>query len=107
MQSIWQKAAFNSVLNPLCTLMQSPVAAEGSYSGIDSILEELLHKILMVAEAEGVPLEKEKIKQIIHGVFDPDMSGKHISSMYHDIQNSRKTEIEYLNGAILEKAEKQ
>ncbi|SDH16438.1 ketopantoate reductase [Alteribacillus persepolensis] len=106
MKSIWQKAAFNSVLNPLCTLMQNTVAAIGGYSRIDQLIEPLVEEIITVAKAEEVILEKENMLRMIRGVFDPSMSGHHMSSMYHDVKNGRKTEVDFLNGAIVEKAQR-
>ena len=48
-------------------------------------------------------LDKNKVIKVIESVFDPLMSGHHYSSMYHDIQKGRPTEIDYLNGAIIQK----
>lgn len=105
-KSIWEKTAFNSVLNTLCTLTSSTVRIVGSYDSIEVIINGVLNEIELVANAELVQFDKQKVKDTINGVFDPTMSGNHYSSMYHDIQNGRKTEIEYLNGAIIQKAKK-
>lgn len=105
-KSIWEKAAFNSVLNTLCTLTSSTVRTVGSYDSIEEIINGVLDEIELVANAEDVQFDKQKVKDTINGVFDPAMSGNHYSSMYHDIQNGRKSEIEFLNGAIVQKAKK-
>lgn len=105
-KSIWEKAAFNSILNPICTLTLSPVAQVGSYSHISEIIEGVLNEIDLVAGAERVNFDKKKVKRTIYGVFNPSMSGHHYSSMYHDIKKARKTEIDFLNGAIVERAKK-
>ncbi|MFZ4451194.1 ketopantoate reductase family protein [Salibacterium aidingense] len=104
LQSIWYKAAFNCILNPLCTIMGTSVAAVGSYSKMETMINEMIEEIIKVGEAEGVKLKKSCIKQKIQEVFDPAVSGNHHSSMALDIQKGRKTEIEFLNGAIVKKA---
>ncbi|WP_181351201.1 ketopantoate reductase family protein [Thalassobacillus sp. CUG 92003] len=106
MKSIWKKAIFNSVLNPLCTLLESSVSEIGSYKEIDILIDGMIKEALPVAAAEGIGLNFDEIKHTIKTVFDPSMSGSHMSSMYQDILRGRKTEIDYLNGAIVQKAEK-
>ncbi|MGE7544397.1 ketopantoate reductase family protein [Sporosarcina newyorkensis] len=106
MRSIWEKAAFNAVLNPLCTLTSSPVGTIGSYESIMEIIEGILEEIELISRAEGVSLDKRNVLSVIEGVFHPDMSAHHFSSMYHDIQRGRGTEIDYLNGAFIRKAHK-
>ena len=105
-KSIWEKAAFNAILNPLCTLTLSSVAQVGSYSGISEVIDGMLNEIDLVAKAEQVDFDKEKVKQTIYRVCHPSMSGNHYSSMYYDIQNRRKTEVDFLNGAIWARAKK-
>lgn len=105
-KSIWEKAAFNSVLNPLCTLTSSTVGIIGTYGGIADVVSEILKEVELVAHAEGVSLDRQKVMHVIDSVFDPAMSGHHYSSMYHDIQKGRPTEIDFLNGAIIQKAQK-
>lgn len=104
--SIWTKVAFNAALNPLCTLMNNTVASVGSYSQIEDVVNGIINEILAVAKEEKVDLNREKILHMIYGVFDPAMSGHHLPSMLQDLLNGRKTEIDYLNGAIVKKAEK-
>lgn len=103
--SIWKKVAFNCVLNPLCTLMGSTVGTVGSYTAINEVIHQIIDEIILVAQAERVKLEKSEIVEMITNVFDPSMSGNHIPSMLQDIENGRKTEIDYLNGAIVKRAE--
>ncbi|MEK3936598.1 2-dehydropantoate 2-reductase [Sporosarcina sp. FSL W7-1349] len=103
-QSIWEKAAFNAVLNPLCTLTSSTVGQIGAYGIIGDVIRSVLGEIELVAEAEGVDFDKLQVMNVIENVFNPNMSSHHYSSMYHDLQNGRETEIEYLNGAFIKKA---
>src|SRR5699024_1289009 len=63
-ESIWKKAAFNSILNPLCTLMQNTVSSVGSYSNIEILLEELMNEIIFVARAEKVSIVKSELNKM-------------------------------------------
>lgn len=106
LKSIWEKAAFNVVLNPLCTLTSSTVGTICTYGSIADVVSGILKEVELVAHAENVPLDRQKVMGVIDSVFDPAMSGHHYSSMYHDIQKGRPTEIDFLNGAIIQKAQK-
>ncbi len=101
--SIWNKAAFNCALNPLCTLMNSTVGAVGSCSGILDTAGRIVDEIVLVAKAENVPLRREPILALIEKQFDAATAAHHLSSMQQDMRGGRKTEIEYLNGAVVEK----
>src|SRR5690606_9580962 len=102
-QSIWEKAAFNAVLNPLCTLTLNPVGRVGAYESIMEVISGILNEIEEIAEAENISFHKEKVRSVIKSVFDPKMSAHHYSSMYYDIHKGRQTEIDYLNGAVAQK----
>ncbi|MFC5587321.1 ketopantoate reductase family protein [Sporosarcina soli] len=106
LKSIWEKAAFNAVLNPLCTLTSSTVGTIGTYGAIVDVVSGILKEVELVAHAENVRLDRQKVMRVIDSVFDPAMSAHHYSSMYHDIQKGRPTEIDFLNGAIIQKAQK-
>ena len=104
--SIWNKVAFNCVLNTVCTLMNDTVSAVGSYSQVNEVIEAIIDEIILVAEREEIRLNQDEITNMITEVFDPRMSGNHLPSMVQDMENGRKTEIDYLNGAIVSKGEK-
>ncbi|WP_044748174.1 ketopantoate reductase family protein [Bacillus alveayuensis] len=103
--NIWYKLAFNAVLNPLCTLMESTVASVGRYSNIQNVIHSIIDEIVLVAEKEGINLKREKILKMIEEVFPKEVSGDHFPSMLQDIRNRRKIEIKFLNGAIMKKGQ--
>jgi 2-dehydropantoate 2-reductase len=104
-KSIWNKVAFNSVMNPLCTLTKSSAGVIGTYSHFYEIIDPIIDEIIKVAEVEGIELNKKYITETIIAALNPSMSGSHLSSMYQDIQRGEPTEIEFLNGALLKKGE--
>ncbi len=103
---IWNKVAFNSVLNTLCTLMENTVGAVGHYSMFHEVIDHIVEEIIEVGYAEGVSLNKDDIFKMIINVIPPDMAGNHLPSMYQDMENNRQTEIDFLNGAIVNLAKK-
>jgi len=101
--SIWNKVAFNCVLNPLCTLMNSTVGAVGSYSGTMDLARRIVDEIVLVAKAENIELRREPILAKIGQQFDSRTAAHHLASMVQDMRSGRKTEIGHLNGAIVAK----
>lgn len=106
LHAIWKKAAFNCILNTYCTLVQSNVSQFGATSAVDHLVDAALNEIIQVAHAEQINLAYQEVKAIIYKQFDPTTSGDHYPSMYQDIHKKRKTEIDYLNGAIVKFGQK-
>ncbi|KZL89689.1 ketopantoate reductase family protein [Clostridium magnum] len=84
----------------------SPIIHIGKYSGIEEVMKGIVNEIVEVAAAEKIELDNDKIMEMLQQLFDPAKTGNHLPSMLQDMQNGRKTEIEYLNGAIVKIAEK-
>ena len=94
-------------------LMQEEVDIRGS-SGDDkqkerfyvALVVKLYNKnnVILVAEEEGLKFDKKEIfNRVSKGLKD---SGDNTSSMLQDILKGRKTEIDFLNGKIVELGKK-
>src|SRR5699024_9290927 len=105
-KSIWEKVAFNCVLNPLCTLMNHSVATVGKYEKIQDVMKGIVDEVILVAQAEGIYINRKSILSMIEGAFSPSLSGRHLTCMLQDVMNGRASEIDYLKGAIMRKGEK-
>lgn len=94
---LWQKLTLNCVLNPLTAILR----VRNNQISIP-ILKSLRHQIIeeckKVSEAEGVKLP-HNLSEIIYIAIQ---NYTNFSSMYHDIINGNKTEIDFLNGRIVE-----
>lgn len=99
--SIWKKAAFNSVLNTYCALLNCNVGQFGSSSQATHLAEAVVKEFVAVAKAKDIPLTEDMVLDTVKKVFDPSQSGDHFPSMHQDISKKRKTEIDYLNGAVV------
>ncbi|WP_086349211.1 oxidoreductase [Candidatus Enterococcus clewellii] len=103
--SIWKKAAFNSVLNTYCALLDCNVGQFGSSNQAMALSKAVVYEFVQIAEAKGIALTAEMVLATVEKVFDPDQSGDHFPSMHQDIAKRRKTEIDYLNGAVVKMGE--
>ncbi len=98
---VWMKLTINSVLNPLTAIFQVRDNAIITDS-LKPIRHGIVDECLKVAKAEGVEIEPA-IKDII----DANLSNfNNYSSMCQDILKGRRTEIDFLNGKIVELGKK-
>jgi 2-dehydropantoate 2-reductase len=107
MSSVWSKVLYNSALNPLGAVMGVPYGRlENSHAW--SIIENIVHEAFKVTEAEGVVLPWKTAEEYLAFLNDFQLpnTAEHHSSMYQDITSGRKTEIDFLNGAIVSRAKK-
>lgn len=98
--SIWKKAAFNSVMNTYCALLDCNVGGFGKRPNALELAESVVQEFVLVAANQQIPLTVEMVMNTVKKVFDPRESGEHYPSMHQDLQKGRLTEIDYLNGAV-------
>jgi 2-dehydropantoate 2-reductase len=104
MAVIWEKVAFNCVMNSLCTIASIPVSALAQYRGFDSLAQTIVGEVVAVAAAEGVTVDPVAALAVMKAQFDPAASGSHLASTLQDLLNGRPTEIAHLNGAVASRA---
>jgi 2-dehydropantoate 2-reductase len=99
---LWSKNLINCSLNPLSAITG---VTYGKLKEPDSwhIIDQIVREIFAVVKAEGITLEwgdPELYLGYLNGALIPVMAG-HSSSMLQDILHGHKTEIDYLNGAVV------
>ncbi len=99
--SVWEKVAFNAALNALCTVSGLPVGGLDCVAG-RSATGEVVDEIAMVAAAEGVAIDRIRLAGKVD--FALANHSTHKPSMLQDRLAGRPTEIESINGAVLEAA---
>ncbi|MFQ5976396.1 MAG: ketopantoate reductase family protein [Candidatus Hydrothermarchaeales archaeon] len=103
----WMKAFYNIALNPLSAILKVPYGTLGDHEETKQIMTELLDEAFEVAKAENINLKFSALKYFNYLLEKqlPPTAG-HRSSMLQDIERGKKTEIDYLNGAIIELGKK-
>ncbi len=97
----WTKALLNIAVNPICAILRVPVGAVAD-PDIRVIVTGLIQETFAVAGAEGVRLPWAVADDYIahlFGVQVPDFAAVY-PSMYYDILQGRRTEIDLLNGYV-------
>jgi len=104
MKEIWKKAIINSSINPLTAifscrngyLLENPILA--------GILDRICRESTSVANAAGIPLNEEDLVDLTHRVIENTAGNS--SSMLQSMRRGKKTEIDSINGKIVEIGEK-
>ena len=98
---IWSKLVVNCVVNPLTALFRVR-NCEIWGDSLRSVRQGIVNECLKVADAERITLKKDILERM-----DTRVSGyTNFSSMYQDIIKGKKTEIDFLNGRIVELGKK-
>jgi 2-dehydropantoate 2-reductase len=102
-KDIWRKLIINAAINPVTAVMklQNRYISESKY--LRAVSDLLIEESVKTAEAEGIYFNPDEIKSSVYSVAEK--TGENRSSMLQDIENSRKTEIDFISGAIAERAE--
>lgn len=100
LQTVWTKATLNSVLNPLCTILDKTIFEFGEYKDARKQIEPIVEEIVNVARAKEITLDKDTLIQKIEGAYPKETQGLHYPSMHQDLYHGRYTEVDYLNGQI-------
>lgn len=93
----WLKLAVNAVINPITALLEVRNKAIAEEDHLRSLAYEACAEIKEIAEAKGIKLPKDPCDEVLEVAIK---TGENISSMLSDISRCRKTEIEFINGAI-------
>jgi len=84
---IWGKTLYGELVNPYAW----------------HIIEDVVHEVFLVAGSEGIKLQwnsPDEYLTFLHDVQVPS-TALHHSSMYQDLKLGRRTEIDFINGAVV------
>ncbi len=94
----WLKLAINCVINPI-TAIENIENGQLLSNTYDTVIETLLNEIVAVARYKGITLSFSMLK--IQVLTVAKNTRKNSSSMRSDILQRRKTEVDYINGYII------
>lgn len=102
MFAIWRKVMVNGTMNSMTSLMECTIGEFFDSSTSKDIISELVKEFTEVGRAEGIDLDKKEMLEYIYKTAEE--AKDHLPSMYQDlIERNRKTEIDFINGAVVEK----
>lgn len=100
---LWEKTVLNAAVNPVAALL-------GLRSGelIDEatlrILRSIVEESVAIAKASGIGVEVDDVMKAIDGIARATPDNK--PSMLQDLERGKRTEIDAINGALVERAER-
>ncbi len=96
----WEKVILNAALSAMCALTRKPMKDMMDFEQTEVLAEELMREGIEVAQADGVQLDEGFLE---HGIQYLRKAGYHRTSMHQDILRRLPTEIDWLNGRIVER----
>ncbi|NML35098.1 ketopantoate reductase family protein [Paraburkholderia antibiotica] len=100
--AIWEKVAFNAALNSLCALTQCTVGELSNVPDGEALTLKIVAEVATVAHASGIAFDEAHVVDNVR--FALANHRAHRPSMLQDVLAGRKTEIEAINGAVVEAA---
>lgn len=100
-KEMWRKAIFNCVINPTTALLRSEVGSIANPQ-LNALKRQIIGECVAVAKADGVTFDEDFVA-LIDRVF---AGARTIASMQQDLIKGRKTEIDHMNGAVVDLGEK-
>lgn len=97
---IWSKLALNACTLPTAALLRFYAHQLVEHQGTLDLMRALLREVVAVARAQGIELDEEERWNAITGLLRRAVGGK--ASMLQDVEKGRRTEIDVINGAIVE-----
>lgn len=99
----WTKLIFNASTNPVGALTLLHHGAATRFPPTGALFNALIEEGEAVAKALGIKLHGDPRALVKKGANAP---GKHKASMLQDILAKRQTEVDFMNGAIVESGER-
>ncbi len=96
---IWIKTILNAALSPLCAISKMTMKEAMEHPDTLEVVEQIIFEAIEVAKAEEIKLEPNFVKLCIRYL---KAAGDHFPSLAVDLMNKSETEIDYMNGKIVE-----
>lgn len=101
LKEIWSKLALNAVTLPTSVLTRLTADRLLDSAEMRTTMRDLLHEVIAVAEAQKINLDFDKRWTAITDLLQRLAPGTK-GSMFQDVEHKRRTEIDVINGAIVE-----
>jgi 2-dehydropantoate 2-reductase len=97
----WRKLIFNAATNPIGALTGLTHGRVCEQPALRALVSQLVDEGKAVAAAQGIVLDSDP-EELIDYAARPEIAYGHKASMLQDVEARRQTEIDYLNGGIVE-----
>jgi 2-dehydropantoate 2-reductase len=99
-QEIWSKLALNACTLPTSALLRVFAGQLLNHEGSLELMRAILRETVAVANAQGLTLDEEERWEAITALLKRSAEAR--ASMLQDVENRRRTEIEVVNGAVVQ-----
>ena len=96
----WRKVIFNAATNPIGALTGLTHGRVCEQPALRALVSRLVDEGKAVASAQGIELDSDP-EELIDYAARPEIAYDHKASMLQDVEARRATEIDYLNGGIV------
>lgn len=96
--SIWEKLAFNAVMNPLTAVLRLNVGQLADSDHARKLAYQIVEEVGQVGITQGIKLDLNRVKEMIEMAFREHRN--HMPSMLQDVLKQKKTEIDFINGSV-------
>jgi 2-dehydropantoate 2-reductase len=100
LQAIWTKLTLNTCALPTAALLRFTAGELVAHAGTLALMRGILEETVAVAQAQGIALDLEERWESIVAMLTRAGAGK--ASMLQDVERRRRTEIDVINGAVVE-----
>ncbi len=100
---VWRKTVMNASMNPVCAVTGLTMARAMNDPIIFQIVDALIKECIQVARANEISLGWDYYPYAVQYM---STAGNHKPSMLMDIENNRRTEIDFINGKFVEYGER-
>lgn len=97
---VWKKLALNACTLPTSALLHFFAHELVAFEPVKLEMAAILSEVVAVANAQGISLDYDERWNAIVSLLEKAIGGK--ASMLQDVEASRQTEIDVINGAIVE-----
>ncbi len=96
---IWEKLFVNASASALTAILQCKLGFLLESEHAWRLTRQLIREAIAVANAEGMKFEEEKVIDGLHELLEQAKDG--YTSIYADIRDGRKTEVDTISGAVV------
>ncbi|MCP3677012.1 MAG: 2-dehydropantoate 2-reductase, partial [Deltaproteobacteria bacterium] len=101
MKDIWKKLLANIGINAMSALCNFRVGEIFDVPETQETILEALDEAARVAKAAGVNIDVNATKDVLYSITGKGGTGSNRSGMLVDVLNKKKTEIDFINGAVV------